>query len=30
MMSGLTVGLLSIDELDLEMKMVIGTDKEKK
>lgn len=29
MMSGLTVGLLSLDELDLEMKLSTGSDKEK-
>lgn len=29
LMSGLTVGLLSIDELDLEMKLANGTDQEK-
>jgi hypothetical protein len=29
-MSGLTVGYLSIDKLDLEIKLAIGTEKEKK
>mmetsp|Transcript_36977 Transcript_36977/g.35685 ORF Transcript_36977/g.35685 Transcript_36977/m.35685 type:complete len:142 (+) Transcript_36977:285-710(+) len=29
-MSGLTVGLLSIDKLDLEIKQAIGTDEQKK
>ena len=29
LMSGLTVGLLSIDELELELKLMTGTDEEK-
>ena len=30
LMSGLTVGMLSIDKMDLEIKSVIGTDAEKR